>query len=75
MSPHKTPEVVFKDGDHVRDRFKLPKPGDECVTGTIVGEPSAIGNVFVQWDLPVAGQMTTVMNVHLLKLLEEKPGE
>ena len=25
----------LKVGDRVRDRFKLPKAGDECVTGTV----------------------------------------
>lgn len=45
-----TTETAFKKGDRVKDAFKRPKPGDECVTGTVVlVEP---GNVRVKWDKP-----------------------
>jgi hypothetical protein len=64
-------EVAFRDGDRVYDKFKLPKPGDECVTGTIVGEPTH-GNVTVKWDAPVElNQTTTVTNVRCLEKLEK----
>lgn len=64
----------FKKGDRVRDKFKSPKPGDECVTGTIVSGPSADGSVTVKWDAPnevVAIPQTRVTNVGLLEWIDE----
>jgi hypothetical protein len=70
MEPPPNAEVAFRDGDRVCDKFKLPKPGDECVTGTIVGAPTH-GDVTVKWDAPVElGQTTTVTDVRCLKKLE-----
>ena len=38
----------YKRGDRVQDRFKLPKPGAECVTGEV---KSVAGDyILVEWD-------------------------
>ncbi len=40
----------MKHGDRVRDKFKVPKPGDDCVTGRVLGDPDSRGIVVVEWD-------------------------
>lgn len=43
---------TLKQGDRVRDQFKAPKPGDECVTGTVATNSKAGGVdlITVNWD-------------------------
>ena len=38
----------FKKGDRVSDRFKVPRPGDECTTGTVL--KCVRGVAEVKWD-------------------------
>lgn len=62
----------MKKGDRVKDKFKVPKPGDECVTGVIVGGPDKEGNVTVKWDesnRAYAVPQTRVTNVGLLEVI------
>ena len=55
-------------GDRVMDKFKKPKPGDSCITGTMMSKPDADGSVTVYWD---DGRHTT-SNIHMLKPEEEE---
>lgn len=60
----------MKRGDRVKDKFKEPKPGDECVTGIIIAGPDKDGNVTVRWDEPnlvVAVPQTRWTNIALLE--------
>ncbi len=43
-------KATFKVGDRVRDRFKLPRPGEgpECCTGKVIRV--RLGEVVVKWD-------------------------
>ena len=41
--------MSFEIGDHVRDKFKSPKPGDMCTTGSIA-EVGIGDTYFVDWD-------------------------
>lgn len=62
---------TFKDGVRVRDRLKLPKPGDECVTGVLMGDPSEDGTCSIKWDEPIDGFRTqTVSNIALLEVID-----
>ena len=63
----------FKDGDRVRDKFKLPKPGDECVTGTVVGTPThRKRRITVRWDVPSPiGVQLQVVDVLCLEKIDE----
>jgi hypothetical protein len=38
----------WKPGDRVRDKLKTPKPGDECVEGTVLRVYTT--NIVVDWD-------------------------
>lgn len=40
--------MEFKKGQRVRDKFKLPKPGDESVTGVITSVKK--DEITVTWD-------------------------
>lgn len=56
----------MKIGDRVRDKFKEPKPGDECVTGTIISIDLE-HLVCVKWD---SGRSTKI-RYELLERIEE----
>ncbi len=62
----------MKKGDRVRDKFKVPRPSDECVTGTVMAQPTKNGNTLVLWDSPKG--FVTAIHVSLLEIQEkEKP--
>ncbi len=56
----------MKNGDRVKDKFKLPKPGAECVTGTLQGDP-VDGDVTVKWD----DGTTRVTNTMTLEVIDD----
>jgi len=59
-------KIWMKRGDLVRDRYKVPKPGDQCVTGKV---RSVIGDsATVAWD----DGSVTVRNVGVLELVKDK---
>lgn len=61
--------MKFKKGDRVKDRYKRPKPGDECVVGTVL--TATDDNVLVKWDEPDAvGRSERHINPHCLEKIK-----
>lgn len=62
----------MKNGDRVKDKFKVPKPGDETVTGTVVDAEDNLDVVNVMWD---DGRCSLSHTNTLEQIEEEDDGE
>ena len=58
--------VALKQGDRVKDRFKVPKEGNSWVHGTVERDEAHDGTVVVHWD----NGDSRVMSYHLLERIE-----